>query len=126
MMKSNLKKEGEKAITVLALSIAIIVLLILSGVTMAIIINNNGIIGTSKTAADKLEQSQENTLLDLDEVSNEIDQDLYGKRWIRTVDSNTHAVTITSNYNDMVFHVGDYIKYDCTKDASGNIFNRGT
>ena len=56
-MKENLKQE--KAITLIALVITVIVLLILAGVSIAMLTGDNGIITQAQKAKEKTEQASD-------------------------------------------------------------------
>ena len=55
-----MKKEQENGITLIALVVTIIIMLILAGVSIKLVIDNNGIIGNAKEAKDQYEQAQDN------------------------------------------------------------------
>ena len=66
------KIENMKGITLISLVITIIVLLILAGVTINMVLGENGIINKSKTAVGKYENAQEKENMALAEYENEI------------------------------------------------------
>ncbi len=82
----NLKETEEKnkmfktknGITLIALVVTIVILLILAGVSISLIIDNNGIIKRSKDARSKYGQARENEQADLDKVSAWIDNQVNG------------------------------------------------
>ena len=47
-MKTKLKIKQEEGITLIALVVTIVVLLILAGVSISLVLNNNGVISKSK------------------------------------------------------------------------------
>ena len=49
-MNKKLKIKQEKGITLIALVVTIVVLLILAGVSISLVLNNNGVISKSKDA----------------------------------------------------------------------------
>ena len=61
----NKKLEKEKGITLIALVITIIVLLILAGVSIAMLTGDNGILTQAKNAKNKTEEAQANEASDL-------------------------------------------------------------
>lgn len=74
-----LKKLNEKrGITLIALVVTIVVLLILAGVSISLVLDNNGIIGKSKEARNKYAQSRKNEQEDLDNTSEWIDEQVTG------------------------------------------------
>ena len=52
-MNKKLKIKQEKGITLIALVVTIVVLLILAGVSISLVLNNNGVISKAKEARDK-------------------------------------------------------------------------
>ena len=66
--------KNKKGITLIALVVTIVVLLILAGVSISLIINNNGIIQRSKDAREQYGQARENEQADLDNVSEWINE----------------------------------------------------
>ena len=68
-MKKEIKNKQEKGITLIALVVTIVVLLILAGVSISLVINNNGVISKAKDARDKYAEAQTNDEKQLNEVS---------------------------------------------------------
>ena len=68
-MKKEIKNKQEKGITLIALVVTIVVLLILAGVSISLVINNNGVISKAKEARDKYAEAQTNDEKQLNEVS---------------------------------------------------------
>ena len=64
--------RSDKAITLIALIVAIIVLLILAGVTINLAVNNQGIFNKAKTATRAFKNASENEQTGLDEANKEI------------------------------------------------------
>ena len=71
-MKEKLKNQ--KGITLIALVVTIVVLLILAGVSISLILDNNGIIQKSKDAKREYGQARENEQADLNKASSWIDE----------------------------------------------------
>ena len=71
LKKLNLKNKN--AITLIALVVTIVVLLILAGVSISLILDNNGIIQKSKQARKEYGQAKENEQTDLNNASRWID-----------------------------------------------------
>lgn len=69
--KSKIFKEGNKqsGITLVALAVTIVVLLILSGISIKLIFDNNGIIRQSKEAKNMYEEDQVNAESRMDELA---------------------------------------------------------
>jgi len=73
-MNKKLKIKQEKGITLIALVVTIVVLLILAGVSISLVINNNGVISKAKEARDKYAEAQTNEEKQLEETSDWIDE----------------------------------------------------
>ena len=73
-MNKKLKIKQEKGITLIALVVTIVVLLILAGVSISLVLNNNGVISKAKDARDKYAESQTNYEKQLEETSDWIDE----------------------------------------------------
>ena len=52
-MKKEIKNKQERGITLIALVVTIVVLLILAGVSISLVINNNGVISKAKEAKNR-------------------------------------------------------------------------
>ena len=76
--KCKIFKKGNKqsGITLVALVVTIVVLLILAGVSIRLVLDNNGIISRAGDAKDKHEQGRVNDQTDLDTAEDEIDKAL--------------------------------------------------
>ena len=69
-LKSNAKLyKQEKGITLIALVVTIVVLLILAGVSISLVLNNNGVISKAKDAKNQYAEAQTNEEKQLNEVS---------------------------------------------------------
>ena len=68
-MKTKIKNKKERGITLIALVVTIVVLLILAGVSISLVLNNNGVISKAKEARDKYAEAQTNDEKQLNEVS---------------------------------------------------------
>ena len=73
MKNKKLKIKQEKGITLIALVVTIVVLLILAGVSISLVLNNNGVISKAKDAKNQYEEAQTNDEKQLNEVSDWID-----------------------------------------------------
>ena len=69
----NQKLKNKRGITLIALEVTIVVLLILAGVSISLILDNNGIIQKSKDAKREYGQARANEQADLDKVDSWID-----------------------------------------------------
>ena len=72
-MKTKLKNKQERGITLIALVVTIVVLLILAGVSISLVLNNNGVISKSKDARDQYAGTQTNEYKQFNEVTDWID-----------------------------------------------------
>ena len=72
-MNKKLKIKQEKGITLIALVVTIVVLLILAGVSISLVLNNNGVISKAKEAKNQYAEAQTNDEKQLNEVSDWID-----------------------------------------------------
>ena len=72
-MKKEIKNKQEKGITLIALVVTIVVLLILAGVGISLVLNNNGVISKAKDAKNQYAEAQTNDEKQLNEVSDWID-----------------------------------------------------
>jgi type II secretory pathway pseudopilin PulG len=72
-MKKKIKNKQERGITLIALVVTIVVLLILAGVSISLVLNNNGVISKAKDARNQYAEAQTNDEKQLNEVSDWID-----------------------------------------------------
>ncbi len=77
MERNKKMKRKERGITLIALVITIIVLLILAGVSIAMLTGENGIITQAQNAKNKTEEAQANEEALLEELENEITGNSY-------------------------------------------------
>ena len=77
-LKSKLKKN--KAITLIALVITIVILIILAGVVISLSLGNNGLFNKAKEAKEKYINAQDYEETEIARVSNEIDDYVDGNR----------------------------------------------
>ena len=131
-MKTKLKKKQERGITLIALVVTIVVLLILAGVSISLVLNNNGVISKSKDARNQYAEAQTNEEKHFNEVTDWIDTkvgDTTGKS-IETVDGvpipldfvyvggkKDSGLVISDNVADKELDKG---KEDVRRDLSGN------
>ncbi len=80
--KCKIFKKGKKqdGITLVALVVTIVVLLILAGVSISLILDNNGVIQKGKDAKREYGQARANDQVDLDNASDWIDEQVTGKK----------------------------------------------
>ena len=72
-MKKEIKNKQEKGITLIALVVTIVVLLILAGVSISLVLNNNGVISKAKDAKNQYAGAQTNEEKHFNEVTDWID-----------------------------------------------------
>ena len=96
--------KGTKGITLIALVVTIVVLLILAGVSINLVIGNNGIITKSKEGRDKTEQAAENDMLGLNSLYDEMDSYINGS-------GGAGDMTLVEAFNEGILQVGDYVNY---------------
>ena len=72
-MKTKIKNKQERGITLIALVVTIVVLLILAGVSISLVLNNNGVISKAKDAKNQYAEAQTNDEKQLNEVVDWID-----------------------------------------------------
>ena len=72
--------KKENGITIVALSVTIIVLLILAGISIKLVLDNNGIIGNAQTAKNQYTESEANTEQGIGELSNVLSSNLNHNR----------------------------------------------
>ena len=89
MEKEKMRKE-ERAITLVALVVTIVILLILAGVSLNLVIGNEGILKRSKEAADKYGKKAENEQQGLTDVDDWMDEQ-FGGAGMQKVMVNTKA-----------------------------------
>ena len=73
MKNKKIKNKQERGITLIALVVTIVVLLILAGVSISLVLNNNGVISKAKDAKNQYAEAQTNDEKQLNEVSDWID-----------------------------------------------------
>ena len=84
--------KKENGITIVALSVTIIVLLILAGISIKLVLDNNGIIGNAQTAKNQYTEAEANTEQGIGELSNALSSNLNHNR-----DDGTNTTTNTVN-----------------------------
>ena len=72
-MKTKFKNKQERGITLIALVVTIVVLLILAGVSISLVLSNNGVISKAKDARNQYAEAQTNDEKQLNEISDWID-----------------------------------------------------
>ena len=114
-MKTNVKatSKQERGITLIALVVTIVILLILAGVSISLVLNNNGVISKAKEARDKTEQATQNDLASINQVAKQIDDILKDNGTSGGDDTKTK--TLLEAYNAGELKEGDYVDYKPTE-----------
>lgn len=107
-MKTKIKQE--KGITLIALVVTIVVLLILAGVSVNAIFNENGLIKKAQEAQSKMDAAKQNDLAQLDELDNWITNNVNGNG--NSAESSTLVKQITNNGTNVVGENSDYTGKD--------------
>ena len=97
-MKKEIKSKQEKGITLIALVVTIVVLLILAGVSISLVLNNNGVISKAKDAKNQYAEAQTNDEKQLNEVSDWIDTKVGDTTGGSDYDPASDGVTIPEGY----------------------------
>ena len=84
--------KKENGITIVALSVTIIVLLILAGISIKLVLDNNGIIGNAQTAKNQYTEAEANAEQGIGELSNVLSSNLNHNR-----NNGTNTTTNTVN-----------------------------
>ena len=103
--------RSDRAITLIALIVTIIVLLILAGVTINLAVNNQGIFNKAKTATRAFKNASENEQTGLDEADKEIAK--YMPKGASEGGSGSESSGGTSEAGKVYFgNVGAYLQSD--------------
>ena len=97
-MNNKSKNKQEKGITLIALVVTIVVLLILAGVSISLVLNNNGVISKAKDAKNQYAEAQTNDEKQLNEVSDWIDTKVGDTTGGSNYDPTSDGVTIPDGY----------------------------
>ena len=72
------KLKSKKGITLVALVVTIVVLLILAGVSINLVLGNNGIIAKAKDAQRKSAEASQNDLIGMNELAQQLEEQING------------------------------------------------
>ena len=89
------RNRQEKGITLIALVITIIILLILAGVTINLVLGDNGLFNIAKEAAKNYTNAQERELAEIDNLLNGINKETNGE--VENEDIPVYARLYTKN-----------------------------
>ncbi len=98
--------KKERGITLIALIVTIVILLILSGVSIAILTGKNGVINQAKDAKEKYKQSSSNEEIGLNELSKELKNDIKRKGTLEVVETTEDSLKVkmsTDNASEYQF-----------------------
>ena len=73
-----MKTKEMKGITLVALVVTIVVLLILAGVSINLVLGNNGIIAKAKDAETKSAEASQNDLIGMNELAQQLEEQING------------------------------------------------
>ena len=126
-MKTKIKHRQERGITLIALVVTIVVLLILAGVSISLVLNNNGVISKAKDAKNQYAEAQTNDEKQLEETSDWIEETTTGVVKIEGVvipegyyyvgGTKAKGIVISDNAADKELDKG---KEDVRRDLAGN------
>ena len=107
-------KKETNGITLIALVVTIVVLLILAGVSINMVLGQNGIVTKAKDARDKTEQAKQNDLASMDQVVKDMDDILNDNGTPGGDDTPTATKTLVEAFNAGELKIGDYVEYKPT------------
>ena len=107
-------KKETNGITLIALVVTIVVLLILAGVSINMVLGQNGIVTKAKDARDKTEQAKQNDLASMDQVVKDMDDILNDNGTSGGDDTPTETKTLVEAFNAGELKIGDYVEYKPT------------
>ena len=107
-------KKETNGITLIALVVTIVVLLILAGVSINMVLGENGIVTKAKDARDKTEQAKQNDLASMDQVVKDMDDILNDNGTPGGDDTPTETKTLVEAFNAGELKIGDYVEYKPT------------
>ena len=120
-MKKIINKN--QGITLIALVITIVVLLILAGVSINMVLGENGIVTKAKDASDKTKQAKQNDLASMDQVVKDMDDILNDNGTSGGDDTPTETKTLVEAFNAGELNIGDYVEY---KPTAGQTYTSAT
>ena len=126
-MKTKIKNKQERGITLIALVVTIVVLLILAGVSISLVLNNNGVISKSKEARKQYAEAQTNEEKQLEETGDWIEETttvvvkiegvVIPEGYYYVGGTKAKGIVISDNPNDNELDKG---KEDVRRDLAGN------
>ena len=116
-------KKEKNGITLIALVVTIVVLLILAGVSINMVLGENGIVTKAKDARDKTEQAKQNDLASMDQFIKDMDDILNDNGTPGGDDTPTETKTLVEAFNAGELKIGDYVEY---KPTAGQTYTSAT
>ena len=119
------QKNKQRGVTLIALVVSIIVLIILAGVSIAMLVGENGIITQAQRAAQETEQAKQNEEKSLQELEGYIDSSLGGETATTVAQARggmryTNTTPITDDSGDTMYIPGGF---KITEDSATDIDN---
>ena len=99
------KSKTEKGITLVALVVTIIILLILAGVTLNLVLSNNGLITKSKQGVAKYQEASQNEQVDLDLMGDLIDE----ASGVKKITVGGSTIQVTPGVESLKEHYGEEV-----------------
>ena len=100
MKNRRIKVKGRKGITLVALVVTIVVLLILAGVSINMVLGNNGIINKAKEAKVKSAETSQNDLTGMDKLAQQLESTVSGN-------NSNQTKTLVEAYDAGELKIGD-------------------
>ena len=107
-----MKTKEMKGITLVALVVTIVVLLILAGVSINLVLGDNGIITKAKEAQRKSAEASQNDLIAMNELAQALEGSLSGNNGgSSSGEDEPTAKTLVEAYDAGELKIGDYVNY---------------
>ena len=126
-MKTKIRDKQERGVTLIALVVTIVVLLILAGISINLVLNNNGVISKAKEAKKQYAEAQTNDENQQKEIEDWIEETVTNVKKIEGVvipegyyyvgGTKAKGIVISDNANDNELDKG---KEDVRRDLEGN------
>ena len=108
-MEKQKSKQGQNGITLIALVITIIVLIILAGVSINMIVGDNGIITQAQKAAEDIKQAQEKEIISMAILEQKLDNtelQIGTLLYDRTIENGTKWHILTNKNDGTIYGTG--------------------
>ena len=113
-MKTKTKeklKNNKKGISLIVLVVTIVVLLILAGITIRLVLNQNGIVGQAQDTKNQIEDLASTELNKLNDVTSELNKDIENESEYISLDD---SITSTPAAEDGRYVLGETVTYRVT------------